>query len=238
MDGGALIDLHGRIVGLYVSPPDAPAFVVPIRRAMQIAQRLRTTPPSSKGIEIGLTVQDLDHDLREYFQTEDGVLVTSIKPGGWAEKTGLRISDIIARINEVPMKSGTQLLATLRDAKLGTEARFEIRRANQRRILTGKLPAAPVASVPSQDTMTLKVANAISGSGVSIVSVHPAARAAQIGLASGDEVVSVNGRPIRNSAELQRSIGTNPSGKILLLLIKRNSQEFFVAVREPIDVDG
>jgi serine protease Do len=240
IDGGVLTDVNGRLVGLYTSPPQAPAFVVPITRALSLASRLKSVPPRVPQSRVGLEFQDLTDELREYFAVAGGVLITNILPDSPAAAGGLRAGDIIQKFDEMDVASAAQLTMAITDKPAGTSVRLGIRRGQRDRVVT--LVTAPYSDIaagtsPDEQTLTLKVRDSLPPDGPAIVDVAPTGLANRLGLISGDVITAVNSRPVRRVAELTRLIQTLPAGKPGLFQIKRGDQIFFIAVKESINID-
>jgi serine protease Do len=66
---------------------------------------------------LGITVQELTPQLASFFGVKDGVLVTAVTDGGPASRAGLKAGDVIARVNDSPIRSREDLLHQLREVK-------------------------------------------------------------------------------------------------------------------------
>ena len=60
--------------------------------------------------------------------------------------------------------------------------------------------------------------------GVALMNVVPDSPAAQAGLKVGDVVTSINGRPVRGSAELRAQLGVIPAGEMVELRVQRGAE--------------
>lgn len=240
IDGGALIDVNGRLVGLYVSPPQAPAFVVPIERALSVGQRLMSVPQRTPQSSVGLELQDLSEDLRDYFEVSGGVLVTRVLANGPAARAGLRSMDIIQTLDKMDIASASQLTAAIAEKPPGTRLEFGIRRNSRTRVVavvTGPYPANESVTVEEQETLTLKVQDNVVAGGLEIIDASPAGLANRVGLLSGDVITAVNGRLVRRSSELARLVRALPEGKPNLFQIQRGDRIFFIGIKERVTID-
>lgn len=73
-------------------------------------------PGSLSGRRLGVTVDELSHQLAEYFGTKDGVLVTNVIEGSAAARAGLKAGDVITSINGSRVASREDLMRGLREA--------------------------------------------------------------------------------------------------------------------------
>src|SRR5262249_35120510 len=90
-------------------------------------------------------------------------------------------------------------------------------------------------------TPELAAALGLSGTGGALIDeVRPGKAAAQAGLASGDVIVSIDGRPVTAAEELLRAIGRRLPGTRITITFVRNRQPRTVAAvldRAPRDED-
>lgn len=68
---------------------------------------------------LGVSVEDLTPQLASYFGAKEGVLVASVGEDSPASRAGLKAGDVIARVNDEPVRSRDDLLRLLRAAKDG-----------------------------------------------------------------------------------------------------------------------
>ena len=73
-------------------------------------------PGMASGRQLGVTVDELTHQLADYFGARDGVLVTSVTDGSAAARAGLKAGDVITSINGARVTSREDLVRGLRDA--------------------------------------------------------------------------------------------------------------------------
>jgi S1-C subfamily serine protease len=62
--------------------------------------------PLRKSEDLGLTVRDLTYEVRRYFQLDPGatgVLVSKVERGGRASVAGLRMFDVVFRVDDQPV---------------------------------------------------------------------------------------------------------------------------------------
>lgn len=67
--------------------------------------------------------------------------------------------------------------------------------------------------------------------GVLISDVQPGSSAAEAGLQAGDVIKEVNRQPVQNRADYKEALANVKQGEGLLLLIKRGSGSFYVALK-------
>ena len=122
-EGGALLDLHGRVVGLLAPlvrdarTGDLTGYALPVeacRAVIEAAARPRSPLGIQGRVEAGV-----------------GVLVVTVEPGGAAAAAGLRAGDLIVAADGAPVRSGEDLRAAV--AASGEELAVEYVRGSARR---------------------------------------------------------------------------------------------------------
>ncbi|MER6736595.1 S1C family serine protease [Streptomyces puniciscabiei] len=120
--GGALVDLSGQVIGIPTLAAADPAlggsaapgigFAIPASMVKTIAGQIvkegRVT--DSGRAALGITARTVVDDL---YRRPIGVAVVSVKPGGAADKAGLRTGDIITRLGDRPVTTITSLSEAL-----------------------------------------------------------------------------------------------------------------------------
>lgn len=72
-------------------------------------------PGTTSGRRLGVTVEDLSHQLADYFGAKDGVLVSSVTDGSAAARAGLKAGDVITSIDGKTVTSREELTRGLRE---------------------------------------------------------------------------------------------------------------------------
>ncbi|MFG2935214.1 S1C family serine protease [Streptomyces sp. NPDC048282] len=139
--GGALVDLDGRVVGiptLAASDPDlggsaAPGigFAIPASMVRTVADQIikqgKVTDSGRAALGItGRTVVD------ENYQPA-GVAVVNVRPGGAADKAGIRAGDIITKVGEDDITTITSLAVSLAGDRPGQRTTVTYSRDSVRR---------------------------------------------------------------------------------------------------------
>jgi putative serine protease PepD len=131
--GGPLADAAGRVVGvnsviksLASADEDAGniglAFAIPINQAKRIAQEIIDSGSARRTV-IGAQV-----GAASRAGAGGGVRVTSVETGGPAAAAGLRVGDVITRLNDHPVGEPGDLIALIRKHAPGSVVTVEFRR--------------------------------------------------------------------------------------------------------------
>jgi serine protease Do len=151
--GGPLFDQHGRVVGINVAivsdngGNQGLGFAIPSNTAKKIAEHLLTSGFVPRGY-LGIAMEELSGPQAKSLKIEDGgVIVKQVVKGESGDKGGLKVGDIILKVNKdalsrlQPIRHFRQLVV---DLDPGSEVTLEVLRDDERRqipVTVGKRPA-------------------------------------------------------------------------------------------------
>ena len=255
--GGPLINMQGEVIGINSQIYSRTggfmgiSFAIPIDEAMRVADQLKTTGKVTRGriaVAIGEVTKDVADSLG--LPTAQGALVSSVEPGGPADKAGVQPGDIILKFNGHSVDTATDLPRMVGDTKPGNKATITVWRKGQTRDLpvtiaemqpdkTAKVDekqAPPpkqratnslgiaVSDIPSDQQKTLKVHG-----GVQVDQV--AGPAARVGLQKGDLILRVGDTDISNAKQFDEVTAHLDPQKMVALLVRRGDNTQFVPLR-------
>ena len=101
-------------------------------------------PPDLLGLfrntgRLGITIEDLDTQLADYFGVKEGVLVKSVAEGSVGGKAGLKAGDVITSVNGRHIYSASDLTRALDRTETNGEVTLEVMRDRKTQTLKGKL---------------------------------------------------------------------------------------------------
>ncbi|MEA2498404.1 MAG: putative serine protease PepD [Actinomycetota bacterium] len=149
--GGALVDSAGRLVGINTAAAQAGSaenigFAIPIDGALPVARSIIRDPQAPRPW-LGVTIQsvdsaavagqlDLDSDVR-------GAYVADLFPDSAAADAGIQKGDVITRIGDQEVDSGTALTSALSHYSPGDEVEVELVRDGETVVVTATLGTRP-----------------------------------------------------------------------------------------------
>jgi len=264
--GGPLLNLRGEVVGMntaIISNGRAEGnigigFAVPINTIRNLLPQLH----SGKVIRgrIGVQISAVPREGFEDFglKTRSGAIVSSVLPGGAAQKAGLEPGDVIVSFNGRPITSTSELQNMVTATKPGTSAPVKVMRDKKEKTVnvtvdeldldaeqTGRQSKNNPGNEPAEqgaDSFGLVLGNLTpqmsrrlqmpSGqSGAVITDVDPNGPSAGA-LRQGDVIMAVNRAPVSNAADAGRELQRVPAGRIAQILVFRDGGQVFVTVKK------
>jgi len=265
--GGPLLNLRGEVVGMNTAIISnggtegniGIGFAVPINTVRDLLPQLNTGKVT-RG-RIGVSVIAVPREAFEDFglKSHTGALVSTIVPGGAAEKGGLKPGDVITEYNGHSVASTSDLVKMVTATKPGTSTALKVMRdkkeqtlhvtvdeldldAEQGQTQSRANPAPDQPDQQSSDSFGLTLTNITpqiarqlkmpSGrSGAVISDIDSNGPSAGI-LRQGDVIVSVNRQTVSSAADAGRELQKVASGRFAQILLWRDGAETFVTVKK------
>lgn len=264
--GGALVNLNGELVGINSQILSSPGsgggnigigFSIPSNMAKSVMEQLLKDGRVRRGM-LGINIQNLTADTAKALDIKDasGVLVSNVRPGGAADKAGVKRGDIITAINGEKTEDSNILRNKIASTLPGTEIKLTVLRDGAVQELTATLDELDADSNPANQTPKTSDADPKSSEsgklglslqplsadaarqlnvpagteGLVVTDVDQAGAAAEAGIARGDVIMEINRKSVKTIEDVQSAL--NAAGdRPVLLLISRGSQVIYLTVR-------
>ena len=137
--GGSMVNCSGQLIGVPTAGaavPNSPGgsiglgFAIPVNLAMTIADEIISTGRVTHSY-FGLGAQAIPPSAAAQAGVPEGLYVQTVVPGGPAATAGLRVSDVITKINGEPATSTVQLQEIMLTMNPGATVQLEYARAGQ-----------------------------------------------------------------------------------------------------------
>ena len=255
--GGPLFNLAGQVVGInsqifsntggYMGV----SFAIPISVAMNTMSQLKEKGHVSRGM-IGVQIQNVDRDSARALglPRSGGALVNSVSTDSAAEKSGIKVGDVILGFNGSEVVSSSDLPPLVGLTPPGTKATLSVFRNGKTMevpITVGEVPqdASASATAKSKVAPSNKLGIVVEDlsseqrqqlglkdEGVVITRVDGTA-AQRAALQPGDVVLMVGRKSIASTSDFADSVKSLKSEDTVMLLIRRNDVASFVALTVP-----
>ncbi len=258
--GGALVDAHGRLIGIntaILSPSGGNlgiGFAVPVNMARGIMDSLIAHGKVTRGY-LGVMIQPMTPDLAKAFKVdgERGVLVGDVVPDSPAAKAGIKSGDVVMTFNGREVEDPRQLRLKSSQMVPGTVAKLGVLREGVKKeldVTVGELKNAdgedetPSAVQPGgkvklgvrlgeldrESREHFEVPKKVTGAVV--IEVVPGSRAAEAGLQPGNVIVEVDRVAVTTPADAVAAIGKSDGDLMLRLWTKEGTRYVVVKARK------
>ncbi|KZE25304.1 DegQ family serine endoprotease [Crenobacter luteus] len=259
--GGPLFNLNGEVVGINSQIFSKSggfmgiSFAIPVDVAMDVAEQLKLSGRVSRG-RIGVVVQEVGRDLATSFglPRATGALITNVEKGGPADRAGLRIGDIVLRIDGQNVDSSPDLQRLISGIRPGKAIALDVwRERAERRVnvvadeLRDPDPASagrefrpPSASADGQQQMApvglaVRELSAAQRRQLNVpyglLVERAGGAAARAGIVPGDVIVGLGGEPLRSFAQLRDAVAGARKGSVLAVQLVRRGAVLFVPLK-------
>lgn len=133
--GGALVDQNGNLIGINTAIASQTgsfagySFAVPTSIVMKVVEDLKEFGSAQRGF-MGVSIQSMDSELATDLDVDivEGVHIAYIEDGGAADDAGMRVDDIVTKINGRNVKTAPELQELVGRNRPGDEVEVTINR--------------------------------------------------------------------------------------------------------------
>ena len=245
--GGALVNLHGELVGMDTAIVGDTGtnvgigFAIPVNIVRQIAEELVSHGEVRRG-QLGVTLQELDADIKTSLGLaveQSGALVAMVRARSPAERAGIQEGDVITAINGKAVKTMGEAGSKLGLMMIGETTHLMLLR-NAKNVMMDATLAPPDPHPVQGRLMSTRLAGAEFGpvnlfipvAGAEVVSVQTDSAAWVAGFREGDVIRSLNHEKVASPEHLTTMFKTD--SEPLLFNIVRKGKGLFLAVPTPV----
>ncbi|HEX9828826.1 MAG TPA: trypsin-like peptidase domain-containing protein, partial [Bacteroidota bacterium] len=151
--GGPLVNSAGEVIGmntLIYSGGRTDTFVgygfaIPINKVKKVVAELRAKGKVTRDFWTGFESQSVDARVARYFGLTkvEGIIVSDVAANSPAEKSGIKVGDIILEANDTKVNAEQDLIGALVDARAGDTLKMKVYRDKKTIDVTLKLERRP-----------------------------------------------------------------------------------------------
>lgn len=244
--GGALVSLSGELIGIntaIIGPGGGNVgigFAVPSKMAIAVMDQLVEHGEVRRG-RLGVVIQDVTPDLVQALgiDTAKGALVSQVVPDSSAEQAGIKVGDVIVRVDGKDIEDSADLRNTIGLVPIDQEIEIRLLRDGEENTLMATVGAP--TDRPSRGETAKRLSGAVFQDlgpdhprygeieGVLIADVEPNSPAWRTGLRPGDIVLSVNRERVSTVKEMVGVL--NRTEQTAALRVARGDSALFIVVR-------
>ena len=241
--GGALVDLHGRLVGINTAifGPNGGnvgiGFAIPSNMMKSLADQIAEYGEVRRGL-LGIVGSDIDAGLAEAMNANVniGAFVSEVTPESAAEDAGIEAGDIITEVNGRKINSFLELRARISSMGAGAEVELTLLRKGEEVTVEVVLGDATQATVTAQQihpalegaTLT-NGADEAGNAGVVISDIERNRPAARIGLKPDDVIVGVDRKRTSSVSDFRNAL--DDASGVIALNVKRGNSTLYLVIR-------
>lgn len=242
--GGPLTNIKGEVIGINVAlmlGANRIGFAIPINTAKQVIPQLIQGGKVIRGY-LGVAVTDVErYGEALNLPSTSGAFVKRVQEGTPAEKAGIKIYDVILKVNEHEIQTAQDLVNTISSYMPGTSVLLEIWRDENKitlpvilgeRNLQVAQKLQEKLSILGMTFGTLDTQNkekwglAPDSKGIVIENIESGSPAEEAGLFPGDIIIEVQRKSINNVEELVSTLtDLINTGKPIMIRYQREKQE-------------
>ncbi|MBN2185047.1 MAG: DegQ family serine endoprotease [Candidatus Krumholzibacteriota bacterium] len=256
--GGALINTDGELVGINTAiysrsgGSQGIGFAIPIELAKNIMDNLIAHGRVIRGY-VGVVPQDVSPEMAEFFGLDEpeGVVISHVAENSPASSAGFEQGDVVVDFDGRRVKDSGEFRRLAASSEPGKEITVRIMRNGKEKklkVTMGEHPSNVQSGADKQiedrnpiflgvalETLldvhreAMNIPSKIKG--VLIRQIDIDTPAAKAGLLMGDVIVEVNKRKIEDINDFRKIVDDSDNSK-MLLLIYRNGNYFYTALRE------
>ncbi|MEZ0323964.1 MAG: Do family serine endopeptidase [Hydrogenothermaceae bacterium] len=251
--GGPLVNVKGEVVGIntaIIQGAQGLGFAVPVNQAKWVMEQILKYGKVKRS-KIGVIVQPVTPELAEHFGVNYGAIVSNVQPGGPADKAGIKSGDVIVEVNGKKITDISDLQNQIMKNPPGTEISVKVLRDGK--LLDFKVKTVSLEEdkanntedkqTPDENSLGLIVKDITPqiiqkyglpkvDYGVLVYDVKSGSVAEDAGLQAGDIILSVNKKPVKNSAEFWKEIkqAIKSGSDSVLLYIQRQDIGTYISL--------
>lgn len=251
--GGPLVDLDGKVMGVNFAiysnsgQNGGIGFAIPSNAVRFVMDQLINKGKVVRGY-LGLAPDDLTPVKAQVYGVKKGALVQRVDADSPADKAGVKVSDVITKIDGKAVDSALDLRHMTQAMAPGSVVKLTIVRDKVEKVISVKLGDAPngteEAQTPSAggklglsvEALTPDTAKAlgIRGTmGVVVSAVESGSAADRAGIQEQDVITKINNTAVTNMTTFNAAVKKLKSGDIAVIVIQRGGNSAILEV--PLD---
>ena len=250
--GGPLVDAHGEVVGIntfLISDSGAfsgMGFAIPTQIVRPIVNEIMRTGKVEHAY-MGVGINDVTPENSKFFNVSkaQGAVVSEVQPDSPGAKAGLKVGDVITKIDGRDVTDAGQLQVEVGQLQPGTTIHLDVLRDGKSMTLPvtveelgkGKTEEAAgdsagkprwgigLADLDSDTRQQIQAPDGVRGAVVA--QVQPGSPADNAGLSNGDIIEQVNHKDVKSAQDAKQALSSIPKGQDALVLVWANGGSSF-----------
>ena len=139
--GGPLVDATGDVIGMNTLIFNSGnshgnigiGFAIPINKVKKVIEELKKNGKVNRDFDVGMSIQSIDETIAKYYNLNStrGVVVTQVYRNSPADKAGIKVGDIITRVNNYNITDQNTMVGVFQEFRVGQTITVHIIRNNK-----------------------------------------------------------------------------------------------------------
>ena len=253
--GGPLVDLDGKVVGIngaiYTTTGGnvGIGFAIPANTVKYVLDQLISKGKVVRGY-LGLSPADISTVMAEKLGVKQGALVESMESDSPAKKAGVKVKDVITKVNGKQVTNAVALRRLVQAIAPDTDVKLTIIRDKKEITIDAKLDEAPN---PDEEGTAVEESGDKTGlyvqplspeiaeqlgldegvEGVVVLKVKPGSSADRAGINPRDVITEIEDTPVTSIASFAKATKNLKSGDTAIVVVQRKERS--VIIEMPIE---
>lgn len=249
--GGALVDSRGGLIGINTAILSRTGgnhgigFAIPSEMVKKISKALIEDGVIERGY-LGVSIQDVSGDLQEVYKNQKGAVVIAIEKDSPADKSGLKVWDLITKVNHKEIKGAADLkniigtfnpkekvtLTILRDKKEQTLSLSLAKAPNEAQASNVKensgIAGLEISALSAETKSKYGIPNNVQG--ILVTNVQANSKAEELGFSNGDIIIQIESFIIQDIKSFHEAMNRY-KGQTKRMLINRGGRIFSIVAK-------
>ena len=235
--GGALLDINGRLIGICEAiraQAEGIGFAIPVDTVKSAMVDLLDFRRINR-TWLGLGLESVNSTATGKFA---GLRVRELEQGGPADTAGLKMGDVLTKIDGTGLENVISFEILMLDKKAGEKTTFAVMRGRETMdvaVTVGKLPVPDATETIRRRTgMTVEVLDeagaakeGLAHGGLRVTGVSPAMPASDAGLTPGDVIQVFGNYRVTQIDDLGSLLGKLPTKSRVMVVIVRKGYNYY-----------
>ena len=239
--GGALINLHGELIGINTAilGPNGGnvgiGFAIPSNMVQNLVNQIIEFGEVRRGV-LGVAGRSVNSEIAKAMELDvsQGAFVEQVTKDSAADDAGIRAGDVITKINGKMIKTFNELRGKIGSIGAGKTIKITvIRKDGKEKTYNVTLKKSEMAKIEAVSLHRMldgaELENDDQGNGIVVADIADNSPAASVGLRKGDIINGINRQRINNIGELRSYL--NDHKGVFALNIQRNNSSLFLMIR-------
>lgn len=214
--GGPLLNMRGEVIGInwaIAREAEGIGFAIPIDRVRHSLIDTLLNPQLHKNVATGM---EFEGDAKGH-----AVALSTVLPGGAADRAGLRVGDELLTIDDAPIDWEFDVAKALYRADPGDEVRLLVRRDGEQLPFAFRLEEQESPLQHIAQALGVRVVDHPNFFGVLVDTVDPTGPAARLPLERGDLIDGLDGRQVNGMQDLWSALQrAHPGDRVSINLFR------------------